>query len=63
MEEDIENNSAFLSLFTRFMNAGLEGAALFVAYEGSLQLLDINSDIRLNLVDKTKRIPFIPYSD
>ena len=45
------------------MNAGLEGAALFVAYEGSLQLLDINSDIRLNLVDKTKRIPFVPYSD
>ena len=63
VEEDIENNSAFISLFSRFMNAGLEGAALFVAYEGSLQLLDINSDIRLNLVDKTKRIPFVPYSD
>ena len=51
------------SIVSRFVKAGLEGAALFVAYEGSLQLLDINSDIRQMLRDKTKKIPFIPYSD
>ena len=58
---DMERNKEISSLFPRFLNAGLEGAALFVAYEASLQLLDVNSDIRQVLVDKTKRIPFIPY--
>ena len=63
MSITLDDKSGTSGLLSRFLNAGLEGAALFVAYEGSLQLLDVNYDIRQVLIDRSKRIPFVPYLD
>ena len=63
LSSTLNNKSGTSGLLSRFLNAGLEGAALFVAYEGSLQLLDVNYDVRQVLIDRSKRIPFVPYLD
>jgi len=56
--EVLKGNQFNESTIARFAKSGLEGGALFVAYEGSIDFIEANKDIRKLLGDK---LPFIPY--
>ena len=45
-------------MINRFIKSGIEGAALFVAYESSINIINSNKEFRKLLGDK---LPFIPY--
>ena len=56
--EVLKKNSLDKASLLRYMRTGLEGAALFVAYEGCIDFLDHTPNIRKLLGSK---LPFIPY--
>ena len=56
--EVLKLNQFNQSSVNRFVKAGIEGAALFVAYESSISLINSDQNFRKMLGDK---LPFIPY--
>jgi len=58
--EILKKNSFNSTTLGRFSKAGIEGAALFAAYEESISYINSQKEIRQALGDK---LPFIPYDD